>query len=69
MIPLPTLCPTRPVTPPPTTRYSFERAEKFTKGIRKLGLSKDGLTYLDQFRILITEIGNAMGYVRMVRIR
>lgn len=28
----------------------------------------DGVsTYLDQFRLLITHIGNAMGFVRMVR--
>ena len=38
-------------------KYPFERAEKFNKGIRKLGLSPDGVTYLDQFRILIGQIG------------
>lgn len=38
----------------------------FTKDIRKLGVT-DGKTFLDQFRILISEIGNALGYVRMVR--
>ena len=28
----------------------------------------DGVsTYLDQFRLLVTHIGNAMGFVRMVR--
>ncbi len=27
----------------------------------------DGATYLDQFRMLISHIGNAMGYVRMIR--
>ncbi|KXJ13474.1 WASH complex subunit 7 [Exaiptasia diaphana] len=48
-------------------KYPYERAEKFNKGIRKLGLSPDGLTYLDQFRILIGQIGNAMGYIRMIR--
>ncbi|XP_031573328.1 WASH complex subunit 4-like [Actinia tenebrosa] len=48
-------------------KYPFERAEKFNKGIRKLGLSPDGYTYLDQFRILIGQIGNAMGYIRMIR--
>lgn len=48
-------------------KYSYERADKFNKGIRKLGLSADGLSYLDQFRILISQIGNAMGYVRMIR--
>lgn len=48
-------------------KYSYERADKFNKGIRKLGLSPEGLSYLDQFRILISQIGNAMGYVRMIR--
>ncbi|XP_052780074.1 WASH complex subunit 4-like isoform X2 [Mya arenaria] len=48
-------------------KYPYERAEKFNKGIRKLGLTPDGESYLDQFRILISQIGNAMGYIRMIR--
>jgi WASH complex subunit 7 len=48
-------------------KYPYVRAEKFTKDIRKLGVSDDGSTFLDQFRFQITEIGNALGYVRMVR--
>jgi len=48
-------------------KYPFERAEKFNKGIRKLGLTDDGQSYLDQFRALITQIGNAMGYIRLIR--
>ncbi|XP_053377942.1 WASH complex subunit 4-like isoform X3 [Mercenaria mercenaria] len=48
-------------------KYPYERAEKFNKGIRKLGLTPDGESYLDQFRTLITQIGNAMGYIRMIR--
>eukprot|EP00039_Didymoeca_costata_P001169 m.50316 g.50316 ORF g.50316 m.50316 type:complete len:1190 (+) comp10662_c0_seq1:292-3861(+) len=47
--------------------FPFERAEKFTKLIRKLGLNEKNESYLDQFRRLITEIGNAMGYIRMIR--
>eukprot|EP01059_Diplonema_ambulator_P024279 TRINITY_DN4016_c0_g1_i1.p1 TRINITY_DN4016_c0_g1~~TRINITY_DN4016_c0_g1_i1.p1 ORF type:complete len:1189 (+),score=499.89 TRINITY_DN4016_c0_g1_i1:80-3646(+) len=46
--------------------YPFKRAEKFVKDIRKLGV-ENGNSYLDQFRNLITEIGNGLGYVRMVR--
>ena len=46
----------------------FLRAVKFNRQIRKLGLMPDGVsTYLDQFRLLVTHIGNAMGFVRMVR--
>ncbi|KAM6961159.1 WASH complex subunit 4 [Aplochiton taeniatus] len=48
-------------------KYPFDRAEKFNRGIRKLGISPDGQSYLDQFRQLISQIGNAMGYVRMIR--
>ncbi|TWW75650.1 WASH complex subunit 4 [Takifugu flavidus] len=48
-------------------KYPFERAEKFNRGIRKLGITPDGQSYLDQFRQLISHIGNAMGYVRMIR--
>ncbi|KAL5260221.1 hypothetical protein ACHWQZ_G010367 [Mnemiopsis leidyi] len=47
--------------------YPYERADKFNRGIRKLGLTPEGLSFLDQFRILITHIGNAMGYIRMIR--
>jgi WASH complex subunit 7 len=47
--------------------YPYEHALKFVRDIRKLGVSEAGKTFLDQFRILITEIGNALGYVRMVR--
>ena len=48
--------------------YPYERAEGFKKDIRKLGVNESGLSYLDQFRKLITEIGNALGFVRMVRL-
>lgn len=47
--------------------YPYERSLNFVRDIRKLGVSDTGKTFLDQFRILITEIGNALGYVRMVR--
>ncbi|OXU21172.1 hypothetical protein TSAR_000460 [Trichomalopsis sarcophagae] len=47
--------------------YTYERAEKFQKEIRKLGMTPDGLSHLDQFRQLITQIGNALGYVRLIR--
>ena len=47
-------------------QFPYERAVGFNKDIKKLGV-EDGLTYIDQFRLLITEIGNALGFVRMVR--
>ena len=47
--------------------YPYDRALKFVRDIRKLGVNDTGKSFLDQFRILITEVGNALGYVRMVR--
>ena len=51
------------------TCYPYERAKRFVVDIRRLpgGMNKEGKSYLDMFRLLITEIGNALGYVRMVR--
>ena len=40
-------------------QYPFERADKFNKGIRKLGVTPEGLSYLDQFRIIISQIGES----------
>ena len=48
-------------------KYPYERAEKFNRSIRKLGVLQENQTYMDQFRLLISHIGNAMGYVRMIR--
>lgn len=47
--------------------YLYKNAEKFNKGIKILGVVEDGQSYLDLFRDLISQIGNAMGYVRMIR--
>nr|XP_006633158.1 PREDICTED: WASH complex subunit 7 [Lepisosteus oculatus] len=41
-------------------KYPFERAEKFNRGIRKLGITPDGQSYLDQFRLLISQIGKVL---------
>uniref|UniRef100_H2ZRK5 WASH complex subunit 4 n=1 Tax=Latimeria chalumnae TaxID=7897 RepID=H2ZRK5_LATCH len=38
-------------------KYPYEKAEKFNRGIRKLGITPDGQSYLDQFRQLISQIG------------
>ena len=48
--------------------YPFERALAFNKDIRKLGVTSSGLTYMDKFREAITEVGNALGFVRMMRL-
>ena len=38
-------------------KYPYDRAAKFNKGIRKLGTVDGQSTYLDQFRMLISQIG------------
>lgn len=38
-------------------QYPYDRASKFNKEIRKLGVNDQNLTFLDHFRTLITEIG------------
>lgn len=48
-------------------KFSYERADYLVKGVRKMGLTPEGYSFLDRFRILITEIGNALGFVRMLR--
>ncbi|KAL9652394.1 hypothetical protein ABK040_012049 [Willaertia magna] len=48
-------------------KFPFKKAKKLVKDIKNLGAASSGISYLDQFRLLITEIGNALGYVRMVR--
>lgn len=47
--------------------YPYERAEQMNRAIKRLGTTGKGVTYLDRFRQLITGIGNALGYVRMIR--
>ncbi|XP_050314491.1 WASH complex subunit 4 isoform X2 [Anthonomus grandis grandis] len=47
--------------------YPYERADKFNRGIRKLGTPDGKGSYLDLFRKVITHIGNAMGYIRLIR--
>ena len=42
--------------------YPFERAENLYKEVKKLGVFEDGKNFLDKFRVLITNVGNALGY-------
>lgn len=48
-------------------KYPQPRAIKLIKDIKKIGLHENKESFLTLFRNLITEIGNALGYVRMVR--
>lgn len=47
--------------------YSYDRANAFNRDIKKLGMNDSGESFLDQFRKLISQIGNSMGYIRMIR--
>ncbi|KAI8035355.1 WASH complex subunit 4 [Drosophila gunungcola] len=51
----------------PYQSYPYERADSFLKKIRKLGCSSNGETYMDLFRKVITQVGNAVGYVRLLQ--
>lgn len=48
-------------------KYPHDRAQKFVTFMRNLGSDNKGKSFIDHFRALITQIGNALGYVRMVR--
>ena len=47
--------------------YSYDRANAFNRDIKKLGMNENGESFLDQFRKLVSQIGNSMGYIRMIR--
>jgi WASH complex subunit 7 len=46
--------------------YSYLRADKIVGDMKRLSQSPD-FSSLDIFKILITEIGNALGFVKMVK--
>jgi len=48
-------------------RYPFEHAEKFTKEVQKWGMIDKNTSFLDKLREHVGQMGNALGYVRMVR--
>jgi len=43
-------------------KYPYDRAESMIKEVKRLGLFDDGKNFLDKFRILITSVGNALGF-------
>lgn len=47
--------------------YPYERADKILNDMRRMNRSDSQTSILDTVRILITEIGNALGFVRMVK--
>jgi WASH complex subunit 7 len=47
--------------------WPYQRAEKLVVDMKRMGQDPQGASVLDHFRVLITEIGNSLGFVRMVR--
>uniref|UniRef100_A0A7E4VJA4 Rif1_N domain-containing protein n=1 Tax=Panagrellus redivivus TaxID=6233 RepID=A0A7E4VJA4_PANRE len=47
--------------------YPVKRADRFNVAIAKLGTSSDNKTFMDKFRELITQIGNTIGFIRLIR--
>uniref|UniRef100_A0A224XIU3 Uncharacterized protein n=1 Tax=Panstrongylus lignarius TaxID=156445 RepID=A0A224XIU3_9HEMI len=47
--------------------YPYDRADKLNKQVGRIGVGPDGLDLLDKCITIITQIGNAVGLVRMVR--
>ena len=47
--------------------YQYDRAENFLRDVKKLGVFEKNITLIDKFRILITQIGNTLGLIRMIK--
>ena len=47
--------------------FPYDKAVEYAKSIKQLGRDKNGETFLDKFRKLVTHIGNAVGIIRMVK--
>ncbi|KAI5723753.1 hypothetical protein M8J76_010468 [Diaphorina citri] len=54
-------------------KYPFDRAEKLLKSVKTIQEEPDTtdenghLNYLERFRLVITQVGNAIGLIRMIR--
>jgi len=47
--------------------YTWAHATETARYLRRLGAGKDGVPFFDKLRQFLTQIGNSLGYVRMVR--
>ena len=48
-------------------RYKFEHARKLLRNLQKLGSVQSDRTYVDEFEQLITQIGNSLAFIRLLR--
>lgn len=47
--------------------YQYDRAEGFLRDAKKFGIYEKNTTLIDKFRGLITQIGNTLGLIRMIK--
>lgn len=47
--------------------YPYERAQHLYKEIKKIGKFEDDSNYLDKLRDIVTSVGNALGFIRLLR--
>ncbi|AIN98758.1 WASH complex subunit-like protein [Leishmania panamensis] len=50
-----------------SVKYPVEQAEQLIREMDRLGVSHDGVSFLEKARQLISEMGNALGFMRMMR--
>ncbi|KAG5504024.1 hypothetical protein GH5_04885 [Leishmania sp. Ghana 2012 LV757] len=48
-------------------KYPVEQAEQLIREMDRLGVAHDGVSFLEKARQLISEMGNALGFMRMMR--
>jgi WASH complex subunit 7 len=48
-------------------KFPYERAENLCNDIKNLLKTKDELTFMDKLRNFISQIGNALGFIRVIR--
>ena len=47
--------------------YPYQKAFALMQEIKHRGVFQDGQSYLDKFRHLVTQIGNSLGFARLLR--
>lgn len=50
-----------------SVKYDVEQADRFVLEMKQLGVTEDGVPFLEKARQLVGEVGNALGFMRMMR--
>lgn len=48
-------------------KYTVEQADQLVREMDRLGVAQDGVSFLEKARQLVSEMGNALGFMRMMR--